>query len=295
MRTGRVGFFLEDTPASDAAATNQLLPATMQRLRPWRASRVHAQGDADLDVSENVTGDQRAVHLDLSPEASAGSLAGVTPVTGMTGLSWSRRGVSGEHVVCGHPFVEDVIAVRGTHPEVATRVGLRRHARAFFQGNRYLLSELVSTVLAACTSGLVIDLYAGVGLFGVCLAAAGDAQVVAVESHPASADLRGNAQPYGAAITVHEMAVERFVEQRAPSGTFTLVLDPPRSGMSKPALAGALRLAAARIVFVSCDVATFARDVARLVAAGYSLESVTGFDLFPTTAHVEMVAVLSRR
>ncbi|MEK6631419.1 MAG: hypothetical protein AABY89_11865, partial [Acidobacteriota bacterium] len=114
--------------------------------------------------------------------------------------------------------------------------------------------------------------------------------------HPASAaDLRVNAQPYGAAITVLEMAVERFVEQRAPSGTFTLVLDPPRSGMSKPALAGALRLAAARIVFVSCDVATFARDVARLVAAGYSLESVTGFDLFPTTAHVEMVAVLSRR
>lgn len=298
LRTGRVGFFLEGThQLCDAAATNQLLPATMQTIEALagQPSVTRVQGDADLDVSENVTGDQRAVHLDLSPDASAGSLAGVTPVTGMTGLSWSRRGVPGEHVLLGHPFVEDVIAVRGTRPEVATRVGLRRHARAFFQGNRYLLSELVSTVLAACTSGLVIDLYAGVGLFGVCLAAAGDAQVVAVESHPASAaDLRVNAQPYGAAITVHEMAVERFVEQRAPSGTFTLVLDPPRSGMSKPALAGALRLAAARIVFVSCDVATFARDVARLVAAGYSLESVTGFDLFPTTAHVEMVAVLSR-
>jgi 23S rRNA (uracil1939-C5)-methyltransferase len=63
--------------------------------------------------------------------------------------------------------------------------------------------------------------------------------------------------------------------------------------MSREAMAGALRLKASRVVFVSCDVATFARDVRRFVDAGYHLHAIQGFDLFPTTAHVEVLAVLS--
>jgi 23S rRNA (uracil1939-C5)-methyltransferase len=153
----------------------------------------------------------------------------------------------------------------------------------------------VNAVKEAVLPGSVVDLYAGVGLFGVCLAATGRHRVVAVEAHAASAaDLRENAEPFGGSIRVVETSVERFVAAGVPARPFTLVLDPPRTGMTREAAEGAVALGASRVVFVSCDVATFARDVRRFADAGYRLESVRGFDLFPNTAHVEALAVLSR-
>ena len=65
--------------------------------------------------------------------------------------------------------------------------------------------------------------------------------------------------------------------------------------MSREALEGVLRLGASKIVYVSCDVATFARDARRLVDDGYRLARVEGFDLFPNTAHVETLAVFVKR
>ena len=73
----------------------------------------------------------------------------------------------------------------------------------------------------------------------------------------------------------------------------TLVLDPPRTGMTREAAAGAVAMKASRVVFVSCDVATLARDLRKFLDAGYRLDSVRGFDLFPNTAHVEALALLS--
>ena len=67
-----------------------------------------------------------------------------------------------------------------------------------------------------------------------------------------------------------------------------------RTGMSNEALAGVLKLGAATLVYVSCDVATLARDARKLVDAGYTLEQVSGFDMFPNTPHVESVAVFRR-
>jgi len=72
----------------------------------------------------------------------------------------------------------------------------------------------------------------------------------------------------------------------------TLILDPPRTGLSGKALEGVAGLRAPRIVYVSCDAPTLARDVRALVDAGYELRQLTAFDLFPNTAHVETVAVL---
>jgi len=73
-----------------------------------------------------------------------------------------------------------------------------------------------------------------------------------------------------------------------------MIVDPPRTGMSNEALAGAIGLQPARIVYVSCDVATFARDTRTLINSGYELGELTGIDLFPNTAHVETVAVFVR-
>ncbi len=73
-----------------------------------------------------------------------------------------------------------------------------------------------------------------------------------------------------------------------------LIVDPPRTGMSKEALQGAIAVGAATVVYVSCDVATLARDARRLLDAGYALARVDGFDLFPNTPHVETVAQFRR-
>ena len=69
----------------------------------------------------------------------------------------------------------------------------------------------------------------------------------------------------------------------------TVIVDPPRTGMSKDALARAIALGAPGFVYVSCDVATLARDARVLLDAGYRIASARAFDLFPNTAHVETV------
>jgi 23S rRNA (uracil1939-C5)-methyltransferase len=79
-----------------------------------------------------------------------------------------------------------------------------------------------------------------------------------------------------------------------PDQAATIIVDPPRTGMSAEALDGVLALGAPRLVYVSCDIATLARDARRLVDAGYALGRVDAFDLFPNTPHVETVVVFER-
>jgi 23S rRNA (uracil1939-C5)-methyltransferase len=287
LRAGRAGFFLEGThQLCDAGLTRQLLPESVGAVGEL-AGRLAAAGfaaDADIELSENRAGDQRAMHIEMVGARTHASVPALDPVDGVTGLTWSAAGGAPARGVFGQPYVEDV--VHG--------VRLRRHTRAFFQGNRYLLDGLVSAVEAACVPGPVVDLYAGVGLFGLCLAARGGHQVVAVEGHDASAaDLEVNAGPLGDAVRVERTSVERFVARRHARTPFTLVLDPPRTGMTREAAAGAIAMKALRVVFVSCDVATLARDLRKFLDAGYRLDSVQGFDLFPNTAHVETLALLA--
>jgi 23S rRNA (uracil1939-C5)-methyltransferase len=73
-----------------------------------------------------------------------------------------------------------------------------------------------------------------------------------------------------------------------------LSVDPPRTGMSREALDGALPLGPTRIIYVSCDVATLARDARRIVDAGYTIARADAFDLFPNTPHVETVVIFER-
>ena len=288
LRGGRAGFFLEGThELCDAGLTRQLLPEAVRAVGDL--ARLLDDGgfgaDADIELSENRAGDQRALHVDAIGSGREEAFASVGALEGVTGLTWSGADAAAVRLVYGQPFVADVVM----------GVRLRRHARAFFQGNRFLIDALVSAVMEACEPGLVVDLYAGVGLFGLCLAAGGSHQVVAVEGHDASAaDLAANAAPLGSAVRVERTSVERFVARWRPPAPFTLILDPPRTGMTRAAAAGVIAMQPARIVFVSCDVATLARDLRRLLDAGYRLESIRGFDLFPNTAHVEALALLTK-
>ncbi len=90
-----------------------------------------------------------------------------------------------------------------------------------------------------------------------------------------------------------ELPVERFRSQSGPPAT--VIVDPPRTGLSKEALARRRSSSARpRLVYVSCDVATLARDARVLVDAGYRIASARAFDLFPNTAHVETVIAFAR-
>ena len=173
-------------------------------------------------------------------------------------------------------------------------VQLRRDVRAFFQGNRFLLRPFVESICAAVETPSAVDLYAGVGLFGLALAARGT-HVTLVEGDPTSAaDLDVNAAALGGDVrTVHD-SVERYLSTATWPDPVTVVADPPRTGLSAEARSLLLDRRPRRVVYVSCDPATLARDARPLFDAGYRLVTVRGFDLFPMTAHIESVVVFDR-
>ncbi len=167
----------------------------------------------------------------------------------------------------------------------------RISAPSFFQANTAQAERLVSLVLeylALEGREVVLDGYCGVGLFTLPLAQRAGL-VVAVEVAPyAVDDLLVNAADLEN-VEVVEGPVEAVLGDRAER-LDAAVVDPPRTGLSPEALEGLLAARPARLVYVSCDPATLARDARRLTAAGYRLEAVQPVDMFPQTYHVESVA-----
>jgi len=283
VRGGRFGFFREGThDLCDARATHQLLPETSDALEQL-ASGIQSIGTDTvhgLELSENVAADQRVVHLDTSHPPDARLLEIVRSTPGLT----------------PPPFVTDTLTIG------ESTFTLRRHALSFFQGNRFLLRDLVTHVVECLPAGAAVaDLYAGAGLFAVSAALTRGNWVVAVEGDRLAAeDLRANAAAAGGRLTTTHQPVENSAAWLPSAATQlsgrpafdTVVVDPPRTGMSREALDGVLAVHARQIVYVSCDVATLARDARRLVDAGYTIARADAFDLFPNTPHVETVVVL---
>jgi len=293
VRNGRIGFFREGThELCDPATTGQLLPETLDLVARLGAAlrREDVRGVSSIELSENMPADQRALHFDVDQPVDLGRVADLAG-PGLTGLGYSGPFSGVASTVFGNPVVTDrVLIVTGEGEHAMT---LQRNVRAFFQGNRYLLPTLAARVVSLVAAVPVIDLYAGVGLFGVGLAACGRRDIVAVEGDRVSAqDLKANAAPYEGALAAVHQPVEAFIARRVPSPDTTLIVDPPRTGMSREAMGGIVTSGARTIVYVSCDVATLARDVRRLVDAGYVLEHIESFDLFPNTAHVETLVKL---
>ncbi|HQZ39570.1 MAG TPA: TRAM domain-containing protein [Vicinamibacterales bacterium] len=288
---GRIGFYHEGThDICDASSTGQLLPATCGVLAAAAEVLAGVPGVVEaVDVSENREASQRVLHLELARDADPSGLGRLAAVPGLSGMSLSHPGSPRVRVVSGEGRVDDRFA-RG-----AAAWTLTRGPQAFFQGNRFLLDGVVDAVMDALHGGAVLDLYAGVGLFSVAAAALGHAPVVAVEGDvPSTRDLRRNVSDWREQLEARHESVEDYLARgrflRAP----TVVVDPPRTGLSRRALDGVKAASAPRVVYVSCDVATLARDTRALVDAGYRLSGVQAFDLFPNTAHVETVAVLDR-
>lgn len=168
----------------------------------------------------------------------------------------------------------------------------------FFQAHATLRNALADAVLAHAGRGArALELHAGAGFFTLALATQ-FAELVAVESEPRAADdLRANLARAGRANVrvLAERAARALksaeVVRLAPE---VVVLDPPRTGIGEGEAAALAKLRARRIVYVSCDPATLARDLRVLLASGYRLAICQGFDLFPQTPHVEAVALIEK-
>lgn len=164
---------------------------------------------------------------------------------------------------------------------------------SFFQVNKFLTETLVNEVAGREEGGrMALDLFAGVGLFSIPLAEKFE-KVLAVESNPAATrDLESNVRGKGV-IEVRTADVDRFLA-RSKERPDLVVLDPPRAGMTPEAMQRLAKMAPARITYVSCEPPTLARDLAILIAAGYSCTEVHLIDLFPQTFHMETVVRLRR-
>jgi len=182
-------------------------------------------------------------------------------------------------------WMESVAAI-----EYPTLLGtFRVSPRSFFQVNRFLIEKLVETAIGDATGASALDLYAGAGLFAIPLARR-FGEVTAVEAGSAAVrDLEFNAQRAGVNVNIEQQRVEDFVA-RLETASELVLADPPRAGLGKTVTAQLARLAPQRIVIVSCDPATLARDLAAL--SKYRIEKMTLVDLFPQTYHLETVVSL---
>ena len=190
---------------------------------------------------------------------------------------------------------------------VLEQVGSARQsveAGAFLQVNPGAAGALYARAVADAEPAgrRALDLYAGSGGVSLALLAAGAASVVAVESVPAAAaaaraaavevGVEGRLEVWGAEV---EVALRRLLAPGAPGPQLEVVtVNPPRKGLGAAVVAGLGALGAPRLVYISCNPASLARDVAGLAAHGYAVGAVTPVDLFPHTRHVETVLVLTR-
>ena len=170
---------------------------------------------------------------------------------------------------------------------------------SFFHTNVELLPQLIEAAIGAEQGETAIELYAGLGLFTVPLARK-FRHIIAVEyDKDAAALARTNLAHAG----LQNVEVERAdvgdwlawnsQNQGCKSLDF-LLLDPPRTGAESRVIADVVKLQPRRICYVSCDPATLARDLRKLIAGGYALDSLNAFDMFPQTHHVETLAHLTR-
>ncbi len=202
------------------------------------------------------------------------------------GTTYELRGLTGETL----------------DPSTQSRVDVTGHVYSvgplsFWQSHRDAPTVLLDTVLefARLEAGDdVTDLFSGVGLFSVALAKAvgPGGRVTAVESSPfAVRDARANAQGLKT-LKVREWSVTPRSINDTVRENAIVVVDPPRHGLAKGVAASIARRSPRRVIYVSCDAATFARDLKEFLGSGFALSDLRVFDLFPMTEHVELVALL---
>jgi 23S rRNA (uracil1939-C5)-methyltransferase len=253
----------------DAQACLLFGPELARALPALRALARGLPAGTELDVQAGAEG----VHLNVSRTDATGAGHAKREIdrlnaAGVVGLSLAGKPTLGAAAVN--------VSEEGGAP-------MPIPAGGFAQVGRAANAVLVKTVMAAVgpSPGVVLELFAGSGNFTRHLVGVASA-VHASDAEPAAVD-RGKAAVPGAAWALRPQVV--------PADT--VVLDPPREGADRPNLEAALR-ARRRVVYVSCDPQTLARDARKLEAAGLRLTAAVALDLMPQTFHVEVVATFDR-
>lgn len=262
-------------PHVDAAIA--WLPPLVAALRAGlRRLEIHSRGSGDQVV---ITGEAEGAWHDVDEAACRAWLDAHSAVAGLAlrGRGWTRS------------WGDLAVTLAPTDAGPPLQVRAPGFTQVNDDANRLLVSAVVEAV--APRAGMrVLDLYAGAGNLSLPLRRAG-ALVTAVEQdRGASDDARAHAAGVaGPAMRVLAMPAERAVRQLADAGEHfdAVVLDPPRSGAAA-CLAALLQLASPRLVYVSCDPSTLARDL-RALGAAYRVDAVQPIDFFPQTYHVETV------
>ena len=239
------------------------------------------------------------------------------------------RAVSGDEGVAVSAGVRSPTVREGQLDNIYRTVGGETYAlnaESFFQTNHDLLPKFVEAALGNASGDKAIELYCGVGLFTLPLARRFK-RVIAIEEHAEAAEFArrnlakasltnakietanvakwldlecgGRAQRrrrFGSNQRPVQPAPIERIQSAVAAGALQidfLLLDPPRTGAESRVVDGILQLKPKQICYVSCDPATLARDLRKIIAGGYSLDSLNAFDMFPQTHHVETIAHLT--
>ena len=274
-------------------------------MRGWRSHEVRPVGEDPLSaqaVRELRLGEWTA------PEGTE-AIDAVAPSTGPASVVLIGRDLDPASVQIPESWGDADVAVRNARGMVMLRgegtvherVGERMFtvsATGFWQSHRRaaeLLSDVVRTALGVPEGGSAWDLYGGVGLFSAVAAeqVGPEGTVVSVEGNRRASQLAAQNLEDLPQVSTATADVTDWVRARR-GGVDAVVLDPPRAGAGVELmglLAGAVRQ---RIVYVSCEPATLARDLAAIEGKGWQVKDLRAFDLFPHTHHIESVAVLER-
>lgn len=290
-------------------------PLMVPALRQLPVHRIDFTGIERLDLVAPSAGSDQSLSHSCGPLVLLTACADCDAASALQAAervsSALRADDAGISVVLdrGHGVVEEptVISGQGYVHEQVDGFTWQVSAGGFWQIHRRAPAMLLQAVAEAVDlqpGDSVVDLYAGAGLFTVPFAHAVGASgtVIAVEgSAVTTKDAAVNVRDYQQ-VTVVRGSVERVLSSRgarrykAFSGLVpdVVFLDPPRSGAGKPVVDAINALRPRRVVYLSCDPATLARDVARFSHHGWSVEAIRGFDMYPNTHHMETLVTLVR-
>ena len=200
-------------------------------------------------------------------------------------ISVVHSGPIGSIILAGDDYV--VYQIKDHHFKVS--------AGSFFQVNTPMADAMVDHVQSLLSRSLnmkIIEAYCGVGLFSAFLAPVVQ-EFTGIESSPSACeDFEINLDAFDN-VVLYEAEVEDVLPNLHQTPDIILV-DPPRSGLDIKVIDEILSLQPQQLIYVSCDPATLARDLKRLIKGGYTLTQITPFDLFPQTYHIESISLLHR-
>jgi 23S rRNA (uracil1939-C5)-methyltransferase len=263
-----------------ARAAGEFFRKSAQGMRPTELALFCNTDESELLASVFAAIPEKRHFDNLSRELSAR----IPALRGMELVAEDRSGRSAKQIA---QWGEASLIYR------AGSIDYRVDHGSFFQVNRWLVDALLEQVTASQKGRLAWDLFAGVGLFARRLTASFE-RVVAVESAASATsalaeNLKGTS---GEGVTAETLDYLR--RNGGSDHPDLIVIDPPRTGLGAETCTFLAEAGAPRLVYVSCDPATLARDLRALIGSGYEMDSMTLADLFPQTFHLETVVHLRR-